>query len=313
MEPTRPRERRANTSAPIAPTPIVAASIASGPIAAALLALVLVATGCASTPSYRIELPERPEARGAGTILFVLTAAGEQTLSGGGKRATGYFLNEFYEPYRALRDAGYRVVFATPGGRPAVVDPESLDEKYWDSPADLKRAREAIAGLPELEKPLSLAEARARQEEYQGLVVPGGQGVMVDLLDDADLHALLLAYDASDRPVGLICHAPAILARFPERQRPFSGSRVTSVSGFEEWYIETFVMGDEARVRAIGSALGDSGYRHETAFPGSSKAVRDCNLVTSQNPFSGEEFSRYYVEALRDYRQGARCAYDRDD
>lgn len=270
-------------------------------------------TSCASSPSYRIELPARPETREAGTILFVLTAAAEQSLRGGGKRATGYFLNEFYEPYRALEDAGYHVAVATPGGRPAVVEPESLDEKYWSSPAELERARHERVSLRELAVPLSLAEARARQEEFQGLVVPGGQGVMVDLLDDPDLQALLIAFDANDRPVGLVCHAPALLTRFPEGQRPFAGSRVTSVSAFEEWYIETFVMGDEARVRAIGSALDDHGYRHEAAFPGTSKAVRDCALVTSQNPFSGKEFSSYYLEALRDHRRGARCVYTRDD
>src|SRR5690606_7926360 len=167
---------------------------------------------------------------------------GRRAKPAGGRQARHRLLLE--RVLRALSGARGRWVSrrrGDPGGRPAVVDPESLDEKYWSSPAELERARHERVSLRELAVPLSLAEARARQEEFQGLVVPGGQGVMVDLLDDPDLQALLIAFDANDRPVGLVCHAPALLTRFPEGQRPFAGSRVTSVSAFEEWYIETFV------------------------------------------------------------------------
>jgi putative intracellular protease/amidase len=274
---------------------------------ALLLALALLGASCASAPTYRAEFPSAPVAQPAGQVLVVLTAAGEQPLADGSKRPTGYFLNELYEPYRALAGAGYEVVVATPGGRPAPIDPESLDVKYWPSAEALAEARASLARLPQLTAPLTLAQARASAEQYQGLLVPGGQGVMVDLLDDRDLHALMTAYARSHRPIGLICHAPAILARLAAPRRIAPRARLTSVSGFEEWYIETFVMGKKAKVRGIGDLLDDAGYRHESAFPGRSKAVRDCNLVTSQNPFSGEDFNEQYLSALNDYRQGARC------
>jgi putative intracellular protease/amidase len=278
-----------------------------------LLSWTLFVASCSSEPAYRAEFPSPRQTKPAGKVLFVLTAAEQQTLADDSTRPTGYFLNEFYEPYRALTGAGYQVVVATPGARPAPVDPESLNQKYWPSAELLKEARVAAAKLPELSSPLSLTQARERADEFQGLLVPGGQGVMVDLLDDPELHALLVAYDASDRPIGLICHAPAILTRLRSPGRLVPGARVTSVSGLEEWYIETFVMGAKARVRAIGSALDQAGYRHESALPGRSKSVRDCNLVTSQNPFSGAEFNQHFLEALKDYRQGARCApYSRE-
>jgi putative intracellular protease/amidase len=129
---------------------------------------------------------------------------------------------------------------------------------------------------------------------------------MVDLLDDADLHALIRHFAERQKPVGLVCHAPALLSRVPV-PHAFEGRSVTSVSGLEEFYIETFVMGAGAKVRGIGDRLEDAGYEHDAGFPGSENALRDCNLVTSQNPFSTTAFSTLYLEALRDYRRGARC------
>ena len=237
-------------------------------------------------------------------MLFVLTAAGQQSLANGKTRGTGYFLNEFYDAFASVRDAGHPIAIATPEGRPAVVDPESLDPKYWgEQPERLAEARALAETLPSIQRPLSLAEARAQASQWDALVVPGGQGVMIDLLDDPDLHALLVELGHEQRPVGLICHAPALLTRIAREDDPFVGRRVTSVSGFEEWYIETFIMKGRALERRIGRQLRRRGYRHVAAGPGRAHAVRDGNLVTSQNPFSGQAFSQRFIAALDDWRR----------
>lgn len=265
--------------------------------------------GCATAPTHRLVFPSAPaEVRAPGAVLMVLSAASEQKLADGSTRQTGVFLNEFYEPYRALVDAGYEVALATPEGRAPAFDPESLKPSYWkEHPEALAEAQALLTQLPQLRAPLSLSEVRTRSDAFQALLVPGGQGVMVDLLHDTDLHGLLLDFGATARPVGLVCHAPALLSRLPKEQGPFAGRRVTSVSGFEEWYIETFVMGARAQVRGIGEQLDEAGYRHETAFPGRSRAVRDCNLVTSQNPYSGADFNAHFLAALSDWRNAGRC------
>ncbi|MBZ4399391.1 type 1 glutamine amidotransferase domain-containing protein [Myxococcus sp. AS-1-15] len=268
--------------------------------------------GCASSPTRAVVFPSEPlapaEVRAPGAVLMVLSAASEQKLADGSVRQTGVFLNEFYEPYKVLVDAGYQVVLATPGGRVPSFDPEGMDPKYWKEHPEALEAAKAM--VTRLEAPVSLSDVRGRAKEFQALLVPGGQGVMVDLLHDAELHGLLIDFGASGRPVGLVCHAPALLSRLPPDASPFAGRRVTSVSGFEEWYIETFVMGARAEVRGIGDQLDDAGYLHETAFPGRSRAVRDCNLVTSQNPFSGADFNASFLAALGDWRNGGRCAQE---
>lgn len=234
-------------------------------------------------------------------MLIVLSAASTQTLADGTTRPTGFFLNEFYEVKKGLDDAGIPYVLATVGAAQPSLDPESRDEKYWEDTPSLRA--EAIAWFehaPEVSAPMSLAEAARDPSAFSGVVVPGGQGVMTDLLDEPDLHELLLTIGDAGRPVGLVCHAPAVLSRLPAERSPFEGRRVTSVSGVEEVYIERVVMGAKATDRKIGRQLRRAGLRHRSAWPGSSNAVRDGNLVTSQNPFSGHEFVELYLDALRE-------------
>ena len=271
----------------------------------------LALTACTSTGAYRVDFGGVSGADGTpkGTVVMLLTAANEQTLSDGRTRETGYFLNEAYAPYRALRDAGYSVRVSTIGGQVPAVDPESLDEKYGADPAELADAR-AWAQSQQVLSPEAVETVAAAHEAYQGLIVPGGQGVMVDLLDDDVVHSTLAAFAANDRPVGLICHAPAILASMDAVPSAFVGRHVTSVSGFEEWYIERFVMGAHAEVRGIGDRLDDAGFEYDHAGPGRSNAVRDCSLVTSQNPFSSERFNTLFLEAMEDWRRGGRCVED---
>lgn len=97
--------------------------------------------GCASTAACRVVFssyaPPNAEPRPAGAFLFVLSAAPTQTLADGSTRETGYFLNEFYEPYQALAGSDIAIAIATPGGRPPAIHPESLLEPFRRTPNHL--------------------------------------------------------------------------------------------------------------------------------------------------------------------------------
>lgn len=267
--------------------------------------LLCLFTGCARVPARAPSTPAtRESGLSSGTVLFVLTGADTQPLANGKHRPTGYFLGEFYEAYRAVRDAGFDVAIATPDGRAAPVDPESLAAKYWSNHPDwLAEAESFVAKDAALNAPMRIEAALAAAPAFAALILPGGQGLMTDLVDDPNTHALIARFAANDRPIGLLCHAPAILTHLPADDDSLRGRKVTSVSGFEEFYIERFVMHGRARERRIGRRLDQAGYRWVHGGPGKPFAVRDGNLVTSQNPFSGDAFAAHFVAALDDWRE----------
>ncbi len=66
-------------------------------------------------------------------------------------------------------------------------------------------------------------------------------------------------------------------------------------------FIEKFVMKGKPFNRRIGKQLRKLGFYYVKGRPAKNFAVRDRQLVTSQNPFSNEAFSRLYRQALKAY------------
>lgn len=233
-------------------------------------------------------------------VLFVMSEADTLLLKNGKKkRQTGVFLNEFYLPYKAIIDQGYVVEFATPNGKKAIIDQESLNEKYWNENLDLrKEAMDFWKNNKAFAKPMTLEKAIENQKDYIGLLIPGGQGLMVDLIYDENTPLLLQSFAENKKAIGLICHAPSLITTIPKKENPFIGYKVSSVTAFEEFYIEKFVMKGKPKNRKIAQQLQDLGLEYEKAGPGKSYAVRDRNLVTSQNAFSSNKFIELFLKLL---------------
>ncbi|WP_339462569.1 type 1 glutamine amidotransferase domain-containing protein [Pseudomonas sp. EA_105y_Pfl2_R69] len=136
--------------------------------------------------------------------------------------------------WQVLRAAGYRVCFATPGGRAAAGDPlmlagEGLDP--WGWLPGLRRfkllglllrarrdARQAYARMLDdngFRQPLSYAQLRL--DDFDGLLLPGGHWArgMRAYLEDPSLQAFVGAFLASAKPVAAICHGVLLAARSP--------------------------------------------------------------------------------------------------
>lgn len=236
-------------------------------------------------------------------VLFVMSEADTLLLKKGKKkRQTGVFLNEFYLAYKAIVDKGYVVEFATPSGKKATIDQESLGNKYWKkNPALKQEAVEFWENNSAFSKPMPLQQAIEKQDEYIGLVIPGGQGLMVDLIYDKNTPVLLQGFAKAKKAIGLICHAPSLITTIPQAANPFIGYQVNSVTPFEEFYIETFIMKGRPKNRKIARQLKKLGLKYKRKGPGKNYAVRDRNLVTSQNPYSGSKFNELYLQTLADY------------
>lgn len=236
-------------------------------------------------------------------ILFVMSAADTLTLNDGKKlRQTGVFLNEFYLAYKAVTEAGYKVVFATPKGIVPTIDAESMEEKYWKEKLETKvEALSFIKTDSLFNQPITLEEAIENQSGYIGLIIPGGQGLMIDLKYDAHIPELLKYFAKEKKPTGLICHAPGLILTIPKDKNPYIGFKVNSVSPLEEFVIERFIMKGKPKDRKIAQQLKALGLKYRQGLPKANFAIKDRNLVTSQNPYSGEAFNRLFLAALTEY------------
>lgn len=236
-------------------------------------------------------------------ILFVLSAADTLELNKGQiLRQTGVFLNEFYLTYNVLTENGYAVDFATPNGFVSVIDKESFDDKYWKAYLEVKK--EAVAFIRKdssFNNPMTLEKAIENKDDYIGLIIPGGQGLMIDLKEDINTPILLKYFAEENKPTGLICHAPSLLLTIPKKENPYIGFKVNSVSLFEEFVIERFIMKGKPENRKIAKQLKKLGLKYKKKSPKADFAIKDRNLVTSQNPFSSNSFNILYLEALTEY------------
>lgn len=236
-------------------------------------------------------------------VLFVMSSAKELKLTNGKTYPeTGVFLSEFYLAYKDIRSIGYEIDFATPDGLASSIDKESLKPKYWSGRDSLiEEAQNFISHDPEFTNPNTLENVMENLDQYSGIVIPGGQGLMVDLIKDKKVAEILMAFSQKGKAIGLICHAPALILSIPEDQNPFIGYKVNSVTGLEELFIENFVMKGRPENRRIARQLKAMGLQYTKGGAGKSFAVRDRELITSQNPYSNDLFSKYYTEALKKY------------
>ena len=134
------------------------------------------------------------------------------------------------------------------------------------------------------------------------MIIPGGQGLMIDLAFDAHIPILLKQFAEKQKPTGLICHAPSLILTIPKDKNPYIGFKVNAVSPFEEFVIERFIMKGKPESRKIAKRLKKMGLKYRSKLPKANYAVKDRHLVTSQNPFSGSSFNTLYLQALTEYR-----------
>ncbi|BAU82633.1 DJ-1/pfpI-family transcriptional regulator [Streptomyces laurentii] len=226
-------------------------------------------------------------------LLFVMTGSPYWTLKDGTRYPTGYWAEEFAAPYRALTEAGHRVVVATPGGVVPSLDPASLRPDMAGGAETALELEGVIRSAEELRRPIRLSEARL--EDYDAVYFPGGHGPMEDLWCDADAGRLLTAALASGKPLAVVCHAPAaMLATRVRGVSPFAGYRVTAFTNDEE-----DAVGLAARARwLLEDELKELGVLFERGEMWQPYTVVDRNLYTGQNPASSAALAQELIKAL---------------
>jgi putative intracellular protease/amidase len=140
-------------------------------------------------------------------ILVVITS--NDKLGETGKK-TGVWLEEIAAPYLAFKDAGHTVTLASPKGGQPPIDPGSeADGAQTDATRRFKADAAAVAALAATHALAEVAPGAA--QKFDAVFYPGGHGGLWDLAADATSIALIEAFASAGKPVGAVCHGPAVL------------------------------------------------------------------------------------------------------
>ncbi len=258
------------------------------------------------------------------TILVILSASNRLKLADEKVYLTGFYLNELMVPVKKMVDAGYLLVFATPGGGRPYMDAGSDSAIYFGGDDAVYHAhRQMLMGLNLLSDTPSLVSFASVLEEgigrYAGIFVPGGHAPMEDLADDEELGDILTAFHEEGKPTALVCHGPVALlsavvhaklfmtgvksgqpdAEDGRVQWPYAGYEMTVFSSDEEAAVQgengiggTVLFDPQCTLTRAGGRV------RIAAKPFAKNVVVDRELVTGQNPASDEELAMRFLALI---------------
>ncbi|MGX6569482.1 Protein/nucleotide deglycase, PfpI/YajL/DJ-1 family [Cupriavidus necator] len=223
-------------------------------------------------------------------ILMVLTS--HDQLGNTGKK-TGFWLEEFAAPYYVFKDAGADITLASPKGGQPPIDPKSDDpgaqtdatRRFQGDPA----ARAALAST------LTLDQVKA--EDFDAIFYPGGHGPLWDLAEDKRSAALIEQFDRAGKPVGAVCHAPAVFrhTRGADGEPLVKGKEVTGFTNSEEEAVQL----TKVVPFLVEDMLKANGGRFTRGEDWASHVVVAGRLVTGQNPASSDAAAQALLKMLK--------------
>jgi putative intracellular protease/amidase len=212
----------------------------------------------------------------------------------------GFWASELAHPYLDFTDAGHRVTVASPDGGKVEVDSLSdpRDPSRW-SVTDLISlgflSSADCAALLEDTPKLSTLDL----DRFDALVVCGGQSPMFTFRDNADLHRAIRTFFEAKKPTAVLCHGVAALVdcTLSDGSHIVQGRTVTGFANVEEDYSDQFV-GQQVMPWRLEDALKARGANYVMAGRFKAFAVRDGQLITGQQHYSGKSVGQMVLSAL---------------
>lgn len=254
----------------------------------------------------------------------------------------GYWGIELVGPLNKLEGAGYKVEFMTPNGKPADALPPSYDPTYKDPPLgvcvttqqhekdvkefiDKKRTSNPMSlkqyfperpyySAPDFLRKLEAYYTKVKESvekltaEYDSLLLVGGSGPIVDMVNNQSLHELILGFYRKNMPIAGICYGvvPLAFARdFNERKCIIKGKHVTGHCIEYDYHDGTgflhtdFNIGPPPYVLeyVMTDAVGPDGQFHGN-FGKETSVVLDYPFLTARSLQCSYEFGDVFVQML---------------
>ncbi len=220
----------------------------------------------------------------------------------------GFWWSELTHPYLAFEEAGYEVEIFSPEGGKCVADGMSdPNDASGYSATDL-----ISQGFIHTPKLMALVDntqkiADLDIDRFDALVVAGGQAPMFSFDKAQALLDKFAAFYESGKVTCALCHGTAVLAyaRTSNGEYLVKGKTVTGFANVEEDFADNAVWSYGMLPRdkhvmpwRIEDRLKELGGNYVQMGLWRSYAVRDGNLITGQQNFSGAETARLIIETL---------------
>lgn len=212
----------------------------------------------------------------------------------------GFWASELAHPYYEFTEVGFDVTVASPNGGKVAVDglSDPRDPSKW-SISD-------ILSLGFLTSPLTapLLENTPKLRDldwasFDALVVCGGLSPMFTFRDNADLHDAIRTFFESNRVTSVFCHGGSAMVdvKLSNGDYLVAGKTVTAFANVEEDYGDAFV-GKRIMPWRLEDALKERGANYIQGGLFKAFAVRDGNLITGQQQYSGRKVAAMVIDAL---------------
>jgi putative intracellular protease/amidase len=220
----------------------------------------------------------------------------------------GFWWSELTHPYFAFTEKGYEIEIFSPNG--GTCEPDAMSDPRDPSgysSSDLISmgfiAMPKLAGLIEITRPVAAIDVTA----FDAILVAGGQAPMATFETAYALHRKFVEFYEAGKIACALCHGIAILryAKLSNGEYLAKGKTVTGFANVEEDFADNAVwsMGLLSRDKhvmpwRIEDELKKLGANYIQAGLWREFAVRDGNLITGQQNFSGGETAAAVIRAL---------------
>jgi putative intracellular protease/amidase len=220
----------------------------------------------------------------------------------------GFWWSELTHPWLAFTERAYEVlIFSPEGGRCDADalsdprDPSGYSNTDLISLGFLSTPR--LAALVETTRPI----AELSVDAFDAIVVAGGQAPMFTFDRATELQRRFVAFFEAGKIAAALCHGVALLryARLSSGTLLAKGRTVTGFANVEEdfadnavWEMDALPRGRHLMPWRIEDELRALGANYVQAGLWRDFAVRDGNLITGQQNFSGAATARLVIESL---------------
>ncbi|MBC7843425.1 MAG: type 1 glutamine amidotransferase domain-containing protein [Gemmatimonadaceae bacterium] len=220
----------------------------------------------------------------------------------------GFWWSELTHPWYAFSEKGYHVTIFSQDGGACVADSFSdpRDASGYSSTDLISMgfiATPALAALIENTAPIASLDV----DDYDAIVVAGGQAPMYTIERSPTLQQKFVEFHERGKIAAALCHGVAILryARLRSGALLATGKTVTGFANVEEdfaddavWSAGYLARGTHIQPWRIEDEMKRIGANYVQAGLWRGFAIRDGNLITGQQNFSGAETAELVIAAL---------------